>query len=311
MRKLDKSIHLLPMNASPESMEICPVCNSEKTHFVLKVKDHSVSGEFFEVFECSRCSLRFTKDPPPENKIGPYYRSENYISHTNTRTGVVNSLYHRVRARTLATKYHLLKSETGLSHGHHLDIGAGTGAFVQYMNRHGWTSVGIEPEDKARERALAHHQTELLAVDAFQTFLPERFDAISLWHVLEHVHQLYPYLDQIKNVLKTGGLLFIAVPNYTSYDGMKYAENWAAYDVPRHLYHFSPASMLWLLKTAGLKLKEMVPMWWDSYYISLLSEKYAGSRASFLKGVINGSVSNLKALADKKKCSSLIYVVAK
>jgi SAM-dependent methyltransferase len=142
--------------------------------------------------------------------------------------------------------------------------------------------------------------------------LPEAsFDAISLWHVLEHVHDLYPYMEQIKKILKPSGKLFIAVPNYTSYDGMKYKENWAAYDVPRHLYHFSPGSLKYLFDASGFKLNRMEPMWFDSFYISLLSEKYATGHSSLIKGFFTGAVSNGKALAQKERCSSLIYVAGK
>jgi 2-polyprenyl-3-methyl-5-hydroxy-6-metoxy-1,4-benzoquinol methylase len=299
------------MNPALEPPLICPVCNSDKTHFTLKVKDHSVSGDFFDVLECSQCSLRFTWNAPSEENIDVYYQSEDYISHSNTRKGLINSLYHFVRNRTLSTKHHLIERDTGIKRGHHLDIGAGTGAFVQYMNQLGWESVGIEPDSKARERAQEFHKTILLPAQAFETLLPESFDAISLWHVLEHVHDLYPYLHQIKKILKPSGLIFIAVPNYTSYDAMKYGANWAAYDVPRHLYHFSPKSMRWLLKDAGFQLKKIDPMWWDSFYISLLSEKYVGSRASMLNGFLTGAVSNMKAFTDKEKCSSLIYVAKK
>src|SRR4030095_8544681 len=221
------------MNPAPESMVTCPVCNSELTYFVLKVKDHSVTGEYFDLFECPRCSLRFTNNAPAGEKIGIYYESEDYISHSNTRKGILNSMYHLVRTRTLANKCRLLEKTTELKLGHHLDIGAGTGAFVQYMCRHGWKSVGIEPDEKARTLALTLHQVKLLPAEALNTLLPESFDAISMWHVLEHVHALYPYLHQIKKILKPNGLVFIAVPNYTSYDSMKYGSNWAAYDVPR------------------------------------------------------------------------------
>lgn len=278
---------------------------------MLNVKDHSVSGEFFEIYECARCTLRFTKDTPSEKEMGPYYQSENYISHSNTQKGLVNTIYHRVRNRTLAGKYHLLEKATEKKHGHHLDIGAGTGAFVQYMNQHGWESTGIEPDAKARERAEKYHMTKLLPSEAFETLLPESFDAISLWHVLEHVHDLYPYLHQIKKILKPGGLVFIAVPNYTSFDAVKYGANWAAYDVPRHLYHFSPASMRWLLKDAEFQMKRIVPMWWDSFYISLLSEKYTGSRVVLLNGFLTGVISNAKALKNNEYCSSLIYISGK
>ncbi len=299
------------MNPAHEPLLICPVCKSDQTHFALKVKDHSVSGEIFDVFECSQCSLRFTKNAPSEENIGAYYQSEDYISHSNTRKGLINSLYHFVRKRTLSAKYQLIERSTGIKLGNHLDIGAGTGAFVQYMNLHNWKSTGVEPDEKAREKALEFHETNLLPAQALETLMPESFDAISLWHVLEHVHDLYPYLHQIRKSLKPSGLLFIAVPNYTSFDAVKYRADWAAYDVPRHLYHFSPASMRWLLKGSEFQLKRIVPMWWDSFYISLLSEKYAGSHSPKLKGFLTGAVSNMKAFSNIEKCSSLIYIAKK
>jgi 2-polyprenyl-3-methyl-5-hydroxy-6-metoxy-1,4-benzoquinol methylase len=288
----------------------CPVCKSEQSHFALKARDHTVSGEWFEIWECSRCTLRFTRDAPGPESIGRYYRSENYISHSNTRKGLVNNLYHLVRNYTLGAKYRLIRSVTGLREGTHLDIGAGTGAFVRYMNSKAWQSQGIEPDGPARDVALAHHQVRLLPAEAFPTLPPAFFDAISLWHVLEHVHDLHPYLEQIKKLLKPSGKLLIAVPNYTSCDAMKYRENWAAYDVPRHLYHFSPLSMKYVLEAAGFRLVRTEPMWFDSFYISLLSEKYRTGRTSLPKGFLSGAISNFRALGDKKRCSSLIYVAA-
>ena len=299
------------MNPSGDLIVNCPVCKNSNTYFVLKVKDYSVSGEFFDVYECARCNVRFTHLAPPGDKIGVYYESEDYISHSNTRKGLINTLYHSVRHHTLSVKSHQIEKFTGLKLGHHLDIGAGTGAFVQYMNEHGWKSQGIEPDDKARELAMTYHKTLLLPSGMFETLLPETFDAVSMWHVLEHVHDLFPYLQQVKKILKPRGLAFIAVPNYTSFDGMKYGSFWAAYDVPRHLYHFSPESMKWLLSAAGFQLAGMIPMWYDSFYISLLSEKYKYGHSSLPKGFINGAISNLKALKNKEKCSSLIYIAGK
>jgi SAM-dependent methyltransferase len=299
------------MNPSDESIVSCPVCNNGNTYFVLKVKDYSVSRESFDVFECSRCTLRFTHQAPVGEKMGIYYESEDYISHSNTRKGIINRLYHYVRHHTLSVKFHQIEKLTGLQLGHHLDIGAGTGVFVQYMNQHGWKSQGIEPDAKAREIAMAHHNTLLMPSGMFESLLPETYDAISMWHVLEHVHELYPYLYKIKKLLKSQGLAFIAVPNYTSFDGRRYGEYWAAYDVPRHLYHFSPPSMKWLLSAAGFQLAHTLPMWYDSYYISLLSEKYKNGHSSIPKGFLNGFISNFKAFRDKEKCSSLIYVASK
>lgn len=299
------------MNPSDELIVLCPVCNHPKTFFALQVKDFSVSGEYFNIRECRQCSARFTHQAPSSEKIGIYYESEDYISHSNTRKGIVNNLYHSVRHHTLSIKFRQIEKSTGIKKGHHLDIGAGTGAFVQYMNQHGWKSQGIEPDPKARELAVKYHQTHLSPAASFETLLPESFDAVSMWHVLEHVHDLYPYLHQIKNILKSRGIAFIAVPNYTSFDATKYGAFWAAYDVPRHLYHFSPTSMKWLLAEAGFQMLEMIPMWYDSFYISLLSEKYKNGHSSLPKGFINGALSDIKALVNKEKCSSLIYAARK
>ncbi|MDP4128604.1 MAG: class I SAM-dependent methyltransferase [Bacteroidota bacterium] len=296
------------MVADISSSSQCPVCKSEQVHFALSARDQTVSGEFFEIWTCNHCSLRFTRNAPPPENIGRYYQSENYISHSNTHKGLVNTLYHRVRNLTLASKFRLVQSATGLKQGDHLDIGAGTGAFVKFMSEKGWRSQGIEPDESARRNALTDHQTHLHPAEAFPSVPSASLDAITLWHVLEHVHDLHPYLQHIKKLLRPSGRLFIAVPNYTSYDGMKYRENWAAYDVPRHLYHFSPASMKYLLNANGFKLIRTEPMWFDSFYISLLSEKYAKGRAPLFNGFLTGAVSNMKAVLDKERCSSLIYV---
>jgi 2-polyprenyl-3-methyl-5-hydroxy-6-metoxy-1,4-benzoquinol methylase len=299
------------MKSENKSFIPCPVCQHQETVPALKVKDHSVSKEYFDVYECPRCTLRLTKDAPADIHIGRYYQSEDYISHSNTRKGIINSLYHRVRNHTMEVKCRLLKKMTGLQTGVHLDVGAGTGAFVQHMNENQWTSTGLEPDEKAREVARSMHRTILLPAGELNHFEAGTFDAITLWHVLEHVHELYPYMQQLKKILKPGGLIFIAVPNYTSYDGVKYGSDWAAYDVPRHLYHFSPKSMKWLFKESGFQVKKIVPMWWDSFYISLLSEKYKTGHSSLVKGFFYGGLSDIKAFSDKEKCGSLIYIAGK
>lgn len=287
----------------------CPVCQSTRIHAVLTVKDYTVSQTAFEVWECDECTLRFTQDVPAPGDIGQYYQSADYISHTNTRKGLVNRLYHLVRQRALRQKKELVKIATGRSTGRLLDVGAGIGAFASYMRDHQWQVTGLEPDAGTRKRAAAEFGIQLESSDRLFELEPGQFDAITLWHVLEHVHALAAYMEQLKKLLKPGGKLFIAVPNYTSGDAAFYGAYWAAYDVPRHLYHFSPAAMRRLLARHNLELLAVRPMWFDSFYVSLLSEKYKTGKTGLLRGAWNGWKSNRMAARDKEKCSSLIYVM--
>ncbi len=272
--------------------------------------DHTVSHESFAIWQCRQCTLRFTQDVPDAASIGPYYRSDEYISHSNTNKGLVNRLYHLVRNQTLLDKFRLIASATRKRQGKLLDIGAGTGAFVGHMQQNGWEVTGLEPDETAREKARTDHRVVLLGTDELFKLAPDSFDAITLWHVMEHVHDLHPYVEQLKALVRRNGRIFIAIPNYTSYDARVYREAWAAYDVPRHLYHFSPDAMEALLDQHGLQLQYSQPMWYDAIYISMLSEKYRG-KGNAIRAVFNGFSSNARAFVDKAKCSSLIYVVSR
>jgi 2-polyprenyl-3-methyl-5-hydroxy-6-metoxy-1,4-benzoquinol methylase len=268
-----------------------------------------VSKENFVVWQCGACSLRFTQDVPDENSVGPYYKSEDYISHTDTAKGIVNKLYRKVRNFTLEQKAKLVKEQTGVAAGNLLDVGSGTGAFLHAMQKQGWQVNGIEPDADARK--LAEKQYGLQTNESPQLFQlqPSTYDAITLWHVLEHVHDLHPYIDQLKKLLKPEGKIFIAVPNYLSGDADAYRLKWAAYDVPRHLYHFTPKAMETLLKQHGLHITTKKPMWFDSFYISMLSSKYKNGKTNWIGAVVTGMQSNVKALVNTDKCSSIIYIV--
>jgi 2-polyprenyl-3-methyl-5-hydroxy-6-metoxy-1,4-benzoquinol methylase len=245
------------------------------------------------------------------NTIGGYYKSENYISHTNTSKGFINHLYQIIRKKTLRQKRKLVCKITGRKQGELLDVGSGTGAFVNEMKQNGWQVIGIEPDDDARRIAKEVFGCELKNADEL-FHLPQNFyDAITLWHVLEHVHDLHKYSQQLKELLKQNGRLLIALPNYTSLDASVYKEYWAAYDVPRHLYHFSPLAMKHLMEKVGLKMVDYKPMWFDSFYISLLSSKYKNQKTNWLGAAWNGFRSNMKAVRNKEKCSSLIYIISK
>jgi SAM-dependent methyltransferase len=273
-------------------------------------KDSTVSGDLFPVLECSSCTLRFTDDVPGEQEIGKYYKSEDYISHTETAAGLVNSLYHRVRRYTLQQKRKLVESLTANKNGVLLDLGCGTGAFLDVMKKGGWMCKGLEPDVDARAIAISRG-LDVAPAEAFFTLPPQHYDVITLWHVLEHVHQLHEYVEQFNVLLKRNGVLLVAVPNYTSGDADHYQNKWAAYDVPRHLYHFSPASMRVLMGKHGFTVARVLPMWFDSFYVSMLSEKNYGKKGGLgmASGVLTGLRSNLRVVSDREKCSSLIYVI--
>lgn len=285
----------------------CPVCKGESLKEVLSVQDFTVSNELFPVLECNDCSFRFTQGIPCETAIGRYYKSSSYISHSNTKTGLVNRLYHAARYFTMMVKESLVKNATKKRVGMMLDIGSGTGTFVHKMAVAGWNVVGLEPDADARAFAVKKYNCDIYPAEDLYRLPESNYDAITMWHVLEHVHSLDEYLVQLKKILAPKGKIIIAVPNYTSLDAQIYKEYWAAYDVPRHLYHFSPASMRKLMERNGLRVISVKPMWLDSYYISMLSEKY--KKGNIMKAVWNGFRSNLRAFFNKEKCSSLVYII--
>jgi len=289
----------------------CPVCDSPAVAKILTAEDYTVSHQSFEIWQCETCSLRFTQNAPDLSSVAVFYQSDSYISHTDTDKGIINKLYHRVRKITLQRKLRLIERATGMPKGSLLDIGAGTGAFAHTAQLAGWQVTGLEPDTATRQRAADSYGLSLQDTGALFQLPAASFDAITMWHVLEHVHDLHAYMEQIKGLLKKNGRALIAVPNYTSYDAGAYKQYWAAYDVPRHLYHFSPAAIRNLLNRHGLQLLAVKPMWYDSFYISMMSEQYKNGKNNFVKAVWTGLLSNAAALFNRERCSSLIYIIGK
>ena len=286
----------------------CPVCGSDKIGHALYSDDQLISAKRFDIWECGNCTLRFTQDAPDKNSIGSYYQSPNYISHSDNNRGLINRIYHLVRKLTLGDKQRLILSATGLKTGKLLDIGAGTGFFIKHMQDGGWQTLGLEPDMAARERAALLNKVNLSAPEIIDGLPPESFHVITMWHVLEHVHNLHHDVRRLKELLKPGGRIFIAVPNYLSYDAAVYQGGWAAYDAPRHLYHFSPESVKQLLAQHGLQVQSIRTMPYDSFYIAFLSEKY--KKGNLVRGFFIALFSNLRAFVNKEQCSSLIYIVS-
>lgn len=289
----------------------CPACEGKRVQHKYDIPDYSVSKDVFPVWICLDCKLMFTQDIPDADTIGPYYQSNAYVSHTDTREGLVNRLYHVVRNFTLNTKRKLISRYTNRKTGSLLDVGCGTGAFLNVMNKSGWEVTGLEPDESAAAIARQRSGLQVEKPDTLHQLNSESYDAITLWHVLEHVHTLQAYLQTLHRILKQEGVLFIAVPNYTSLDARHYQEAWAAYDVPRHLYHWSPESMQTMLERFGFKLVAKQPMWFDAFYVSMLSEPYKHGRKNLLAAFWTGLRSNLNVISYKDRCSSLIYVIKK
>lgn len=289
----------------------CPVCGSTNTKNILEAKDFTVSAEKFQIWECQECTTRFTWQAPDENHIARYYQSKNYISHSDTSKGLVNKLYHIIRRISLRQKKKYIEKYTGKQTGNILDIGCGTGTFLHLMNQSGWKVTGLEPDEGARTLALKKYGiTSLPSSELFH--LPSAsYLVITLWHVLEHVHSLHEYLDQMVRLLLPEGTIFIAVPNYTSLDAETYQSYWAAYDVPRHLYHFSPKSMRTLAEKHNLQIKSLLTMPFDAFYICLLSEKYKDGKNNYLRAFRNGLRSWTYAKKQSEKSSSILYILAK
>lgn len=286
----------------------CPLCKGTSFEKHLNCKDYTVSKEYFTIVKCSSCGFTFTNPIPEENKIGSYYESEDYISHSNTSKGFVNTLYQAVRNFTLKKKVKLLSS---LSNGKNLlDIGCGTGEFLNQAQQSAYQVKGIEPSTVAREQGIKNFGLSIKEESEINNIGDKSFDFITMWHVLEHVYHLNDRIEELKRTLKDDGYIIIAVPNHDSYDAKHYKEFWAAYDVPIHLYHFTPKTIKKLFQNHGLNLYKTLPMKFDSFYVSMLSEKYMTGKVNLIKAFWIGLMSNLKAKKDKTY-SSQIYIFRK
>ncbi len=286
-----------------EQLEQCPVCGHTEFKDWQEVPDHFLSKENFQLQKCSNCHVLLTNPRPRENSIVKYYKSDSYISHSNQSKSIVGLIYKLVRNYTLGKKLKML--ERYAFKGKLLDYGCGTGHFLARAKKIGWQVQGVEPDADARALAQGELGDE---VKASVHELDQSYNVITLFHVLEHVHELEVTLKQLISRLDKNGVLFLALPNYLSHDAEHYGEHWAGYDVPRHLYHFNQRSVFQLSKKYGLNIVSTIPMKFDSYYVSMLSEKYRGNSASFIKGMLRGYKSNRKAKRSKEY-SSLIYVL--
>jgi SAM-dependent methyltransferase len=289
----------------------CPLCQSFDIGPHIQVKDHFLSKESFRLMLCSDCKFIFTQDHPGENDISRYYESDEYISHNNSAKGYLSILYRLSREIMLKKKRQIVLKFTGLNRGTLLDIGSGTGHFISVMKKKGWVVKGIEINDRAREFSISETGLDVITPTGISSLSAGSFDCITLWHVLEHFQDPFGYASEIRRLLKPGGTCIIALPDCSSFDALHYREFWAAYDVPRHLWHFTPATFGLFAEMTGFELKSIRNLPLDVFYISILSEKYKGTRLYFIIGMIKALTFAFLSAFNKMKSSSIIYFLRK
>ncbi|WP_266369290.1 class I SAM-dependent methyltransferase [Tellurirhabdus rosea] len=289
-----------------EFVKTCPVCGADSFTDWLTCQDNLVSGEAFTIQQCRECDFKLTNPRPTPDSIGRYYQSSEYISHSDTRKGLISQLYHSVRSITLKQKVSLIDSlQPG--RGQLLDVGCGSGYFLAEAKEAGWQVSGMEPDEQARAQAI-QRTGHTIAPSLPELPVKSPFDVVTLWHVLEHIHALEDTLQWFKAHIRTGGHLVIAVPNYESWDAKAYRREWAAFDVPRHLYHFAPKTLGKLLAKHGFQIQEQKPMLFDAFYVNLLSTKNRDGKPAYLESFLNGLRSNWEAYRNGGNYSSVIYI---
>jgi len=292
-----------------ETVNNCIVCGSQGFREHYECKDYFVSGKTFKLAVCETCGFCFTNPRPPADQISPYYESDAYVSHSKTSSGITNRLFHLSRKYTISYKKRILEKYTSLNSI--LDYGCGTGDFLNAMDNAGWDCSGIEPNEGARTQAAQNKSIAITDEAGLSGITAGTLGAISLWHVLEHIYPLSERLSSFYEKLSPDGTLFVALPNMNSYDARHYGKYWAAFDVPRHIYHFSPETIKILMKDHGFDMIASRPMLLDAFYISMLSEKYKSGKSKIIQAGLTGLASNIQAFVKGRNYSSLIYIFKK
>ena len=293
-----------------ENVLNCPCCGNSSFDNYINSRDFANSREEFSIIKCLECTLLLTSPRPIESEAGKYYAFENYISHSNKSKGLFASLYQSARKLNLKAKVNLINKYKPLK-GFLLDIGCGTGEFINEAKNINWTVKGVEPDTNARNFGISEYNLEIEDSATLDSLKKNEVDVVSMWHVLEHVYDLNKYIDTIYSLLKSDGIAIIAVPNATSSDAIYYGDKWAGLDLPRHIWHFTPEVMEKLFAKHGFRLVEQKIQFFDPFYVSLLSEKYKGNILSYPFAMVLGLYFNFKSLLNTKHSSSLIYVFKK
>jgi len=289
----------------------CSVCGGENFSRVFNCTDRLVSHREFPIEKCESCGFLFTQDAPEIDVIGSYYQSPEYISHTGGDRSFTDILYGMARSIMLKAKRRTVSRLTRSRAGSLLDVGAGTGHFVKEMLSKGWNAWGVEVSEEARKYASEVNGVQLYESISNESVGTEKFDAVTMWHVLEHIHDTGAMLKNVSDIIKPGCTLIVAVPNRKSAYARYYCENWAAYDVPRHLWHFDSKSLRTIVERQGFIHLKTRRMPFDSFYISILSEKNRNNRFPLFSGIIKGKLFWLQSLIIKERSSSLLFAFRK
>lgn len=290
-----------------EKVNTCPICDHIVFTHHLSCVDHNYSGDVFDISSCNKCSFKFTNPRPSAKTIHKYYKSDNYISHTSSKKGLFNKVYHLVRTYQFGYKYKLIKNNLPtVENISILDFGCGTGDFLNYCKQKGLRCYGVERDNDARKMGRSNFKLSINKDLNEIESKDEKFDVITLWHVLEHIEDFKFLLSSLKKLLKENGLLILGLPNHNSFDAEIFKENWVAYDVPIHLSHFSQNNIKYLVHSLSFKSVKTKPLFFDAYYISILSAKKKGK--SFFFALKSGWKSNRKA-KKTSEYSSLAYLI--
>jgi SAM-dependent methyltransferase len=289
----------------------CPVCNSPDICFFLRCTDHLVTSAEFDLVKCRKCGFLFTQDCPDESEIGSYYESADYISHSDSDRTIFEKVYQLARKFMLDRKKSIIRKASRLAVGSVLDIGSGTGHFLSTMKEAGWETKGIEINKSAREYSASKFCLEVISPEEITSLNDQEFDCITMWHVMEHFHNPENYFKEIGRLLKPGGTVIVALPNNDSADSNHYGSAWAAYDVPRHLWHFNPATFSMFAGNNGFSIIKTLSLPLDVFYISILSERIKGSKIAVMSGIVKGVIFSFASVFNRLKSSSLIYILKK
>lgn len=292
-------------------MSLCPACRATNNADLFRAKDHLVSGHEFLIRQCTVCGMGWTVDPPAEEEAGSYYASDEYISHTDRKQSLADRLYHLARGFMLKHKANLVDSVVGKSAGIMIDIGSGTGYFAAFMQKRGWQVTGIELSEQARNFSVEWFGIRAISPQHLSDLPSASADCITFWHVLEHLYDPAGWMDEVKRILKDDGRCIIALPNFASADAKWFGKRWAALDVPRHLWHFTPGAFRQFAVKQGFVCESTSALPLDLFYISLLSYRNTGKGLPLARGVLTGVVIALRSLFRKESASSLVYVLSK